>query len=227
MNETRLSEVTDIRDLVQRLLPPGVIIEVAKIGGEFEVTPQERNTIAGAIEARQQEFLTGRTCARRALRRLNASTETITVGSSREPLWPPGITGSIAHDGEYCVVVMQCTTELSSIGIDITRRAAFPQSLIALVCTDCEVRSLTAMAQRFTAADPFRIAFALKESFFKCAFPLLSKMIDCRSVSVAFEPDTGRSRFACRDERLRSITSRTEGSFGLTDGYVLAGAWLT
>src|ERR1700679_1440183 len=54
-------------------------------------------SVARAVRSRQAEFFFGRLAARSVLAALNAPPGEVSVGASREPVWPPGIVGSISH----------------------------------------------------------------------------------------------------------------------------------
>ena len=57
--------------------------------------PEEEAVISRAVEKRRREFRTVWLCARRALRELNLAPVAVLPGEHREPLWPPGVVGSM------------------------------------------------------------------------------------------------------------------------------------
>lgn len=61
--------------------------------------------VARSVVKRQAEYYHGRLCARRALQSIGIHDFTVHTGKQREPVWPPGVIGSISHNGEFAVAV--------------------------------------------------------------------------------------------------------------------------
>ena len=76
--------------------------------------------ILGASRKRQVEFLAGRHCAREALRVCAPELAEMPIGSGshREPIWPPGIVGSITHTAQFASVAVASRSHARAIGID-------------------------------------------------------------------------------------------------------------
>src|SRR5258708_8108427 len=66
----------------------------------------EESLVAKAVPKRRREFTAGRNCARRALAQLGYPDFALLAGSHGQPLWPPGIAGSITHCDDYCAVAV-------------------------------------------------------------------------------------------------------------------------
>lgn len=87
----------------------------------------ELETIAaGRMRAsRQQEFSSGRHCARQAAQSLSLSAAQqlaiadIAVGDHRDPVWPEGVRGSISHDGHQAIAVVSNDPRCVSVGVDL------------------------------------------------------------------------------------------------------------
>ncbi len=85
-------------------------------GDDSNLQPEELRAVARANPERQAEFATGRRIARRLLAAWGLPPIAIGVGPLREPLWPPGVFGSIAHAGKLCSVALSRRLPL---GIDL------------------------------------------------------------------------------------------------------------
>jgi hypothetical protein len=63
--------------------------------------PEKEAVISRAVDKRRREFQTVRHCARRALRELGVPPAAVLPGERREPVWPPGVVGSLTHCTGY------------------------------------------------------------------------------------------------------------------------------
>jgi len=118
----------------------------------------------------------GRRCALWALRALGIQPAPIGRGAGGEPIWPIGIIGSISHTPGYvCALVAR---GLGAVGIDVERadRQLSPRAWgwVGGACTLHEggVREQAAV-------------FALKEAFFKLAYPSVRYRFGFDAVHVA------------------------------------------
>ena len=103
---------------IAQLLPAGVAS--AEVEGEEPhgyLLAQEAAQIRGAGRSRRQEFTAARTCARQALRELGLPETAILRGEHREPLWPPGIVGSITHCALYSAAVVAWARDFRSLPV--------------------------------------------------------------------------------------------------------------
>jgi 4'-phosphopantetheinyl transferase EntD len=57
--------------------------------------PEKEAVISRAVGKRRREFRTVRHCARRALTELGLPPAAVLPGERREPVWPPGVVGSL------------------------------------------------------------------------------------------------------------------------------------
>ncbi len=178
--------------MIEELLPPGVV-GVALRNDEqreplFEV---EAAIVARAVIARRLEFATGRTCARRALRRLNLADAPILCGRRREPLWPEGIVGSITHCAGYRAAAVALVRDAIAIGIDAEQHAALPAGVLERISLPQERTWLASAAVHWD-----RLLFSAKESLLKACFPLLQRALGFGEVQVRF--DSARGAFQAR-----------------------------
>jgi 4'-phosphopantetheinyl transferase EntD len=147
--------------------------------------PEESNIVANAVEKRQLEFAKGRQCARAALRRMGVSDQPLLVGSHREPLWPPGVTGSITHTLGLCAAAVGWETSYAGVGIDVEQAEPLQPEIAERVATIPEMEALPSMPPLLAA----RLVFSAKESFYKCQFYQTRGWLDFFDVTIALQPN--------------------------------------
>ena len=170
------------------LFPTGVSLILAT--AEMWRTPlcaEEEALIEGAVGKRQREFRAGRNAAHEALRQLQAPQQAILRGSRREPLWPSGYIGTIAHCQDCCVAACAEAGEIAALGIDVEPLAPLPEGVERYIHTETD-ESLSTWEER-----PQRLIFSAKESLYKCYYPLLERFFGFQSVSLRF--DTAANAF--------------------------------
>src|SRR5262249_37853627 len=138
--------------------------------------PEEATQLGARVVAkRRREFTLGRACARRALDSLGIHGVAVPRGADREPVWPPGITGSITHCAGDCAAVVARQEHVASIGIDAEVHAPLPDGVAEMVCTLAEqrwVRSLPDAGVHWPT-----LIFSAKESIYKAWFPLARRWL--------------------------------------------------
>jgi 4'-phosphopantetheinyl transferase EntD len=88
--------------VIEKVLPGAVASsEAFDDAPDAVLIPAEVAVISRAVEKRRREFQTVRHCARRALDELGLPPAAIPPGGHREPLWPPGVVGSLTHCTGY------------------------------------------------------------------------------------------------------------------------------
>jgi 4'-phosphopantetheinyl transferase EntD len=155
--------------------------------------PEERALIANAVEGRRREFAQGRDCAHRVLAALGWADFPVLRGANREPLWPPGVVGSITHCEGYVAAAAARRADLGSIralGIDAEVRAPLGPEVSRLVLTANEQRRLGRASD-----DTLGTAvFSAKEAVYKCWYPLTGRWLDYQDAEVDLDPASGRFR---------------------------------
>ena len=88
---------------IHLLFPPEVVAEeMTSPPSLADLHPAEQACIAKAGLKRRLDFAAGRVCARRAMAQLGVDGLPLLVGEKGQPVWPPGIVGSISHcEGHY------------------------------------------------------------------------------------------------------------------------------
>jgi 4'-phosphopantetheinyl transferase EntD len=175
--------------MIERLLPPEVSA-VARRGNEAGLRPfpEEEALLGEAVASRRAEFITARHCARQALRALGEPERPILRGPKREPLWPPGIVGSITHCTGYRAAAVARAAEVLTIGIDAEPHAPIPERVKHRILDDAE-RAWVASAPSGIHWD--RLIFSAKESVYKAWYPLAQTWLGFEDARIAIDPSAG------------------------------------
>lgn len=212
---------------VNGLFEPNVAVVVRQIGRRGQpLLEGEINAISRAAPVRRLEFTAGRNCARAAMAKLGLPPTPIYAGEFREPCWPADTVGSISHCSTYCVAaVARKSGGHMAIGVDVEEADELDASLVATICTPNE---RTRLAQ--AGLSPLvhaKLLFSIKESVFKCQFPVTRAWLEFSDVEV--ELDLARNSFD-------AVLLREAGSFPagkvisgrmlFASGHVLSSAWL-
>lgn len=153
--------------------------------------PPERAAVLRAAPERQMQFAAGRRCARAALQGLVPEPPAIPVGAKREPIWPPGIVGSITHCRGYRAAAVARARELSGIGIDAEPHGPLPDGVVDVVTDAAERSALRRLARAHPEVQWAGVLFSAKESLYKALFPLTRRWIDFTDVVVTCDPGAG------------------------------------
>ena len=163
--------------------------EASDLGGLGVDLPSE---LADAVVRRRAHFRAGRWCAQAALAEAGC---TVVSGLPRlpsgAPQWPAGFAGSITHTGSFVWAVAAATSAVEGIGVDA--EAVMPDARRAAVSA-----MILQAAERDApgALDPCvwaTLVFSLKESLFKCLYPLAGERFYYQDAAVTLRepPDTG------------------------------------
>ena len=174
---------------VRNLFPDDVSICCKEITDSHETLfPEELNFVLKAVPKRKREFIAGRNCAHEAIKELGLARTPILVGADREPIWPIKIAGSITHDGGYCIAVIAKKCHIAHLGVDMTMREALDDDVARLICTPREIKRIKALRSTDHELDPYKLTFSVKESIYKCLFPLVKEVFDFQEVEICLQP---------------------------------------
>ena len=148
--------------------------------------PEEQKLIAGALEARRQEFKAGRLYARQALAELGFVPSPI-LAIDRKPIWPSGTLGTITHKPGICGVAVAQKTELAGLGLDVERRDAVTTELHKHVLTAAELDWLHAMPVA-SQAHWATLIYSAKEAFYKSLAELEVGFVGFHDVRIELGP---------------------------------------
>lgn len=151
----------------------------------------EEALIQGAVEKRQREFRAGRHAAHAALRRLKAPETPILRGEKREPQWPGGYLGSIAHCRDRCLAVCAKEGEIAGLGLDVEPMSPLPEGVDRYIHSEEDAD----LMRRHRDTLPARLIFSAKESLYKCYYPLVKRYFGFQSVSLTIDMEGGRFGF--------------------------------
>jgi 4'-phosphopantetheinyl transferase EntD len=174
--------------VIERLLPAEVVtVEAGDADWTAPLLPEEEALVARAVEKRRREFAAGRACGRRALARLGWPDFPILAGERREPLWPPGVVGTITHCRGYCAAAVARVEDVRSLGIDAELRGPLPNGVAELVCTGAERR----WTEELPGDHWGTLVFSAKESVYKTWYPVAQRWLDYQDAELTIEPERG------------------------------------
>ena len=187
--------------------------------------------IARCVPRRRQDFLFGRLAARASLVGVSGGRPpaAVGVGATREPLWPPGVIGSISHSGGVAVATAELAGGRRGIGIDIEREISARQyrSFDGIVMDLAEAALIERMADGGWPVLALATAvFSAKEAFYKAVWPAVRRTLDFADLRlVRADTDAGELGFAAatdlspalpRGDAHRVRIARLDSGFVLT-----------
>ena len=208
--------------LFESIVPAGVAVAQSELllHDEAALYPTERAAVTGSVEARRREFAAGRSCARRALAQLRLEPMPLLASGSREPVWPPGVAGSITHCAGNCAAAACWLRQVGSIGIDMAAHEPLPTDVAAVVASPKERARLNALDGGEVAWGT--LLFSVKESVYKAWFPLTRAWLDFTDAEVELEP--ANHSFVVR---LAPAAAATLNAIDLVRGrYIATARWL-
>ncbi len=148
-------------------------------GNEAALLPGEDTNSRGRSVAAQRATGAGRLLARELLPMMGAPAQAVARSPSGAPVWPRGVTGSIAHDDEVAVAIVGPTRSYVSLGIDLEPAGLLPADLLMTVLTPGERR-------KGNPDDPLhgRILFSVKEAVYKAVQPIDLAFLEFEDVEV-------------------------------------------
>lgn len=172
---------------LERLLPASAVVVATVEDLDADLYPTEEHALGLAVEKRRREFVTARSCARRALAGLGISAQPIPAGNRGEPLWPQGVVGSITHCTGYRACAVARADDLLAIGIDAEPDEPLPQGLLADIALPEERRALARLATEQSEVSWERLLFSIKEAIYKAWFPLAHCWLGFEDASVTID----------------------------------------
>ncbi|MEP6564343.1 MAG: 4'-phosphopantetheinyl transferase superfamily protein [Mesorhizobium sp.] len=162
------------------MAPTGVRIGCRTIreGDENHLLPQEARSIPSRQPLMRRASGAARWIARGLLADMGLSDAAVLRASSGAPVWPPGITGSLAHDDEMAVAAVAPMSHIGSLGIDVEPALPLPDDIFALVATTAD---RTDQVNRHLAG---RILFSAKEAVYKAVYPLDREVLGYEDIVV-------------------------------------------
>jgi 4'-phosphopantetheinyl transferase EntD len=172
--------------LLAELFPPFVsAVETREDRLDVELFPEEERALGNPVEKRRREFLTGRACARDALAGLGLPPAPVGSGARGEPLWPPGVVGSITHCEGYRACAVARTSSALALGIDAERNAPLAAGVWEEVAHGPEREHRDDGSASAPHLDA--VLFSAKEAIFKAWFPLTRRWLGFGDAEVSIE----------------------------------------
>jgi 4'-phosphopantetheinyl transferase EntD len=176
--------------LIERILPAAAVVaETMDDSTPASLFPEEEALVVKAVEKRRREFAGGRACAREALERLGVAPGPILAGERGEPLWPPGVVGSITHCRGYRACAVARDGDLAAIGIDAEPNESLPRNLIATVARPEERGPLAELAETEPEVSWDRLLFSAKEALYKAWYPLTGRWLGFEDGVCEIDPE--------------------------------------
>lgn len=182
-----LPEEISLARALAALAPHGVRTGCRLIqdGDEAHLLAQEARSFPARQPSMRRASGAARWIAHRLLADIGCKDAAIPRAPSGAPVWPHGMTGSLAHDDDMAVAALAEVGAIRSLGIDVEPALPLPDDILALVATK---------ADRIGAADPHlagRLLFAAKEAVYKAVYPLDRDVLGYEDIAV--DLDTGRA----------------------------------
>jgi len=172
--------------LLADLLPAFVsAVETREDRLDIELFPEEELALGDAVEKRRREFVTGRACAREALAGLGLPPSPIGSGTKGEPLWPPGVTGSITHCERYRATAVARSSSALMLGIDAERNAPLREGVWEQVAHGRERELRDGDSDGGHRLDA--VLFSAKEAIFKAWYPLARRWLGFSDAELAID----------------------------------------
>lgn len=169
-----------LQQAIDALAPPGLLIghRVISSGDEFALLDAEAVAMAAAAVDRRRASGAARQVARELMMQLGYAPLPILKGASGAPIWPAGLTGSMAHDDRIAVAAVGLQRDFAAVGIDVEPAVPLPADMLELIATPQELRAM--------AADPLRgkLLFAAKEAVYKAVHPLDGVFLEFHDIEV-------------------------------------------
>jgi 4'-phosphopantetheinyl transferase EntD len=198
---TGFADPTLARDIAA-LAVPGLLIghRVISPGDENALLDEEAASIASPVIAVRRASGAARIVARALLAQLGYARTAIPRGEGGEPIWPAGISGSIAHDDRIAMAAIGLQRDIRAVGIDVEPAVPLPLEMLELIATPQELRRI--------ADDPLRgkLLFAAKEAVYKAVYPLDRLFLEFGDIEVDLASRTATTRTA-RAVALRTCVS--------------------
>lgn len=149
-----------------------------------EVFPGEEALLKKSYPLRQRQFEAGRRSARQALAHLGYAPCEILKGALGEPLWPPGLVGSLSHKKNLAVAVVGRKSAVASLGIDIELDRPIPRAPRALIFRRNDREALSDFEYHWPDKNWDTVLFSCKESALKAFTSEFQKIINIFDISI-------------------------------------------
>jgi 4'-phosphopantetheinyl transferase EntD len=184
------------------------VLVVERIDEHEEALATEELPLTSDMQPRRlREFTAGRRVARRALVALGEARAAILIGAGGEPMWPPGISGSLSHTATHAAALVSRCVRYVSVGIDLDDHRLIGEAAAADLMTEEEIDVVIAQGWAHDRSVALNVVFCAKEALFKCQYPLThNRDLDFDDVRLVRSADPGTVAVSCLidDHHLRA-----------------------
>jgi 4'-phosphopantetheinyl transferase EntD len=199
-----VSEPTRFEPLVAwlgRVLPAACAVAGGPIGAlSGMIYPEEEACLVHSVAKRRAEYRAGRLYARQALMQLGVGSCQILSYKERDPIWPPGIIGSISHSDRAAIALVTASDSLGGLGVDIETDSALAADLRPAICREEELRVVPGLLEQ--QIDVAKLCFVAKEAFYKAVFPRYRQFLDFQDAYTSFTPGSNTFTVTLLPDRL-------------------------
>lgn len=161
-----------------------IYIEGGSTTGPFVPFAAEQDAIGIFNSLRFAQFSAGRHFARLALRHLGLSNAAIPFDLNGVPIWPEGVSGSIAHKNSFSLAAVAHLTKHPSLGVDLERDEPRDEDAISRTIALPQELAQKPLFSDLGLLSPCTGLLSAKEATFKAAFPTLRLPIDWLDIQI-------------------------------------------
>lgn len=197
---------------------------ISEVGAaSFSLSDEEQICCDQLSPVRRSEFIAGRYCARQATGQIDRYLGPLLWDNDGVPLWPADLVGSISHKSQLCAAVISQSESIKSIGIDIEKSELLNQDLWNLYCTRRELDWVTSHSNPHQFVN---LIFSIKESAYKCHFPLDRLKLEFNDMEVSLKPEeTGEFSVVIARECRSGLGGRLlTGRYSMDSEIIVTGA---
>ncbi|WEK51844.1 MAG: 4'-phosphopantetheinyl transferase superfamily protein [Candidatus Kaistia colombiensis] len=177
---TTIPEAESLLVAMAAIAPAGVRLGCRRIceGDEDHLLPDERRSISSRHPTIRRASGAARHVAHGLLADLGLDDVSILRSPSGAPVWPDGITGSLAHDDEVAVAAVAPVSSIRCLGIDVEPPHPLPDDIFTLAVTRADVFD---NVDRGLAG---RLIFSAKEAVYKAVYPMDHEILGYDEIAV-------------------------------------------
>jgi len=220
MNQPKSTHNSDerLQETLQSLFPPGVSVSYsADCPAGASLLPEERVYTRGMIDSRRIEFTHGRHCARQAMAKLGLPAAAIHRQNDRSPVWPAGITGTIAHTGDHAAAAVGRAREFVSLGLDIEKSEPL----------EADTAQLIVRPDENAEGARAKLLFSIKESIYKCIHPVVQTYVDFQDMEVDLSGPDGTFRAIPHTNNFdAAMIAGLRGRYRVGEALIASACWI-
>ncbi len=194
----------------------------------FSLHPLEHDALGPSVSPKRSlDFRLGRAAGRRVLEMIGFPIiAPILRGEHREPVWPQGVVGSIAHGSGYGIAAAAWQQDVPAVGIDIQKiEERYTDELVARFADPDEFEWVRSSPEKRT--ERAVKLFSAKESVFKALYPLGKVWFAFDVAHLTPTADENGFKAAVRLPALSNGEIHMDVGISYYEGHVITGALLS